>query len=423
MNQDKNQLRRILDAHGDLDDQDRACLKLAHDDIYQNVGDDLPMAMAELLKEDIPEQQDFNKVEIPEPTPLFATQIFQEEEHQDPQEFAAAKWVHQQKKEDEDIQEQQDLNTNETPDEEFFIEPIPLSDVPCARRLQEEEQQDILEFADAIILMDNHERLCEVLMEVDKPSFEPLDNIPIKSDDDSLCKSMELMTVDDEDMFDDVIAVHVSSFENQLMAANNEDMYDDMIAVKASLENHKRKSYGAPTIPLVPTQVLQENFGPHDSIVPQILAWEPPRKMLKTTSHYQMSKGSSANGSLNQDFNAAREIVDSSQEQPPPSGSDVLMGHSPKLRNHSGNVQLRELVVTYYDKYFASLKPKKTMIAEEVIDTIKTSGGRFLKSLNDKWVEVKDHVEIRDKVASTFRGEKKKRDKKDQRSSRNQLKW
>ena len=94
--------------------------------------------------------------------------------------------------------------------------------------------------------------------------------------------------------------------------------------------------------------------------------------------------------------------------------ADVKMGQSPKFRDHSGNKLLRNLVCQNYDQYYVGNKQQKTRIAEDIMNDICIRGGRFLKQPNNQrvWVVVGDLLEVRDKVASSFRCEKKMRSEK-----------
>ena len=93
--------------------------------------------------------------------------------------------------------------------------------------------------------------------------------------------------------------------------------------------------------------------------------------------------------------------------------TDVLMGHSPRLRVHAGNIAFNEIIATKFEQYCSSTKRGKTALSWEVLDTIHSKGGRFLKQ--DKkddalWKEVSNAV-ARDKVSSSFRGKLKKKKK------------
>jgi len=103
------------------------------------------------------------------------------------------------------------------------------------------------------------------------------------------------------------------------------------------------------------------------------------------------------------------------QQQLFPETNDVLMGQSPNLRLHPGNIRLKELVGQKFDDYFdtpRTSKLDKTVISRNIIEEIQRKG-RFLKQPEKKkigliqdavWVLEDDPVRIRDKVASQFRG-------------------
>jgi len=93
--------------------------------------------------------------------------------------------------------------------------------------------------------------------------------------------------------------------------------------------------------------------------------------------------------------------------------ADVLMGHSPRLRVHAGNIAFNEIIATKFEQYCSSTKRDKTALSWEILDTIHSKGGKFLKQ--DKkddalWKEVSNAV-ARDKVSSSFRGKLKKKKK------------
>jgi hypothetical protein len=88
---------------------------------------------------------------------------------------------------------------------------------------------------------------------------------------------------------------------------------------------------------------------------------------------------------------------------------DVLLGKCPKLRKHDGNEWCRDLVASHYRKYYDSDKAQKTELSEDIVELVGTSGGRFLKLLqNDEsnkkkvWVEA-SKLEARNRVSTIFR--------------------
>jgi hypothetical protein len=87
---------------------------------------------------------------------------------------------------------------------------------------------------------------------------------------------------------------------------------------------------------------------------------------------------------------------------------DVLFGRG-KVKEHYGNVYLHKLIAFKQDRYEASERWEKTVIAEEIVSIIREHGGRFLK-LNptaQEWVEV-DSETAREKVSHTFRSRRPK---------------
>jgi len=100
---------------------------------------------------------------------------------------------------------------------------------------------------------------------------------------------------------------------------------------------------------------------------------------------------------------------------------DLLLGQSPKLRDHPGNVKLRKLVADKYEEYYASGKKQKTKLAEDILESL---DGRFLKQTKHNktlWMELTDNLEVRNKVASSFRDEKKRQLLLDQNKQRTSL--
>ena len=63
---------------------------------------------------------------------------------------------------------------------------------------------------------------------------------------------------------------------------------------------------------------------------------------------------------------------------------DVLLGRGRPLQSHFGNMQLRRWIEERHDEYEKATKKGKTDIAESIVMTIQSSGGRFLRQDNDK---------------------------------------
>lgn len=83
---------------------------------------------------------------------------------------------------------------------------------------------------------------------------------------------------------------------------------------------------------------------------------------------------------------------------------DVLLGKGMPCQEHAGNKRLHELVATRYEEYNSAKRDKKTEIAEELVQLVKQSSGRFLKrdEASGMWVEV-PVKEAREKVCHGFR--------------------
>ena len=87
---------------------------------------------------------------------------------------------------------------------------------------------------------------------------------------------------------------------------------------------------------------------------------------------------------------------------------DVLFGRGKTTREHTGNLRAGHIVDMHYAAYEKAGKYKKTNIAEEIVNIIHASCGRFLKWEQDKgWVEV-DFETARDKVSHFFRQKRSK---------------
>ena len=91
--------------------------------------------------------------------------------------------------------------------------------------------------------------------------------------------------------------------------------------------------------------------------------------------------------------------------------TDVLLGHSPRFRNHIGNIRFREQVAARSIEYNGATKQQKTKITWEIINETKRQKGRFLKAtMYDKYVlEEQDDCYVRDLVSTRMRDERKKK--------------
>ena len=90
--------------------------------------------------------------------------------------------------------------------------------------------------------------------------------------------------------------------------------------------------------------------------------------------------------------------------------NDIVCGHSPKYRSQPGNVWLRERVLADYDQYERSTKLERTRLSEMIVDEVTLRrDGRFLSITHSNDWEQLTYLRARDKVASMFRSERKRR--------------
>jgi hypothetical protein len=94
-----------------------------------------------------------------------------------------------------------------------------------------------------------------------------------------------------------------------------------------------------------------------------------------------------------------------------PMARDILLGRGKPLQRHPGNVRFRQLIASHADKYELGDRFQKTLIAADVVATIRESDGRFLKPRGkDGWEKIDDET-ARLKVAHTFRTLRKSKKK------------
>lgn len=76
-----------------------------------------------------------------------------------------------------------------------------------------------------------------------------------------------------------------------------------------------------------------------------------------------------------------------------PGPHDVLCGRGGRINSHEGNVKFREIVATRKADYLSptTRKLQKAVIAQEVVDVIRSKNGRFLKEKSSGvWEEISD---------------------------------
>lgn len=68
---------------------------------------------------------------------------------------------------------------------------------------------------------------------------------------------------------------------------------------------------------------------------------------------------------------------------------DVLLGRGGATNNHLGNRKFRSIVLQHRPQYLIARKTEKILIAREVVATVHSNGGRFLRQCDaSTWVEV-----------------------------------
>lgn len=88
-----------------------------------------------------------------------------------------------------------------------------------------------------------------------------------------------------------------------------------------------------------------------------------------------------------------------------PGPFDILLGRGKAAMKHPGNIRYKFLIEEHEDRYENTPKANKTLIAEEILQTLKGSDdhGRFLKLEKGRgWMEV-DDVAAREKISMSFR--------------------
>ena len=82
---------------------------------------------------------------------------------------------------------------------------------------------------------------------------------------------------------------------------------------------------------------------------------------------------------------------------------DVLFGRGKKSTNHPGNTYFRELVSKSASHYKTCSKIDKTIMANQIVETVHQRGGRFLcQQVNNGWVQVKGLI-VRKKTSQALR--------------------
>lgn len=81
---------------------------------------------------------------------------------------------------------------------------------------------------------------------------------------------------------------------------------------------------------------------------------------------------------------------------------DVLSGRGGGTNNHPGNKEFRSLVDQYRSEYVLSKKWAKREIARNIVESIRSKGGRFLKKEGSMWCDIGDQ-KAREKTSQALR--------------------
>ena len=103
-----------------------------------------------------------------------------------------------------------------------------------------------------------------------------------------------------------------------------------------------------------------------------------------------------------------------------PRHEDCLFGRGRNIMKHPGNVAMRSMLEGKRDRYACAAHQKKSEIAWEVVNEIKTGGGRFLKELDTGLFILVDDETARKKISIAFRDLKNKVGKRTQRIEQKQ---
>ncbi|CAJ1952799.1 unnamed protein product [Cylindrotheca closterium] len=86
---------------------------------------------------------------------------------------------------------------------------------------------------------------------------------------------------------------------------------------------------------------------------------------------------------------------------------DIICGRGFHIANHRGNLDLHLIINKHRDEYLQSKRPNKTRIIKHILQEIKKTGARFIKSVSDEsnvdtWEEV-DYETAYKKVSHALR--------------------
>ena len=112
------------------------------------------------------------------------------------------------------------------------------------------------------------------------------------------------------------------------------------------------------------------------------------------------------------DFGDGRDTSEGSLVKQPNS-TDVLLGRGRKFNKHPGNIKLHSVITGHVEEYEQRNRIRKLLLAEDIVDSLKKSGVRFLGLKESEgegedgnyWYVVSDKV-ARERVSHTFRNKR-----------------
>lgn len=134
----------------------------------------------------------------------------------------------------------------------------------------------------------------------------------------------------------------------------------------------------------------------------KITAGEETKEQVPEETAEQTNKSSESSSHVKSN----KKQVNPSNAIKNPNVHDVLLGRGKPFQNHDGNQNMLRIVDMYRRRYHESERAFKHEIIEEVLDIIKSKGGRFLERIDDFeksfWNQVPHRMAYR-KVGHAFR--------------------
>ena len=95
-----------------------------------------------------------------------------------------------------------------------------------------------------------------------------------------------------------------------------------------------------------------------------------------------------------------------------PDCNDILLGRGKPYQDFLGNIRLRKIIDSHWNRYNMAEQTEKSNISMEIVQKVKASGARFLERHDnkDEWIEVEASI-ARQKVSHGFRNQTKRTDR------------